>query len=89
MTVLVISEGFLTFNAESTFMGKCTRTIGERRLGRTIYKLSNSVELSSKEGKAKVAEQNYKQKAQAAQGYSEDSPVENLRDQAKWKKPQP
>jgi hypothetical protein len=45
-------------------MGKCTRTIGERRLGRTIYKLGNSVELSSKEGKAKLAEQNYKQKSQ-------------------------
>jgi hypothetical protein len=70
-------------------MGKCTRTIGERRLGRTIYKLGNSVELSSKEGKAKVTEQNYKQKAQAAQGYGEDSPVQNLRDASKWKKQNP
>jgi len=67
-------------------MGKCTRTIGERRLGRTIYKLGNSVELSSKEGKAKLAEEDCKEKTQEPQGFTEDSPVENLRDQAKWKK---
>jgi hypothetical protein len=72
-------------------MGRCTRTIGERRLGRTIYKLGNSVELSSKEGKAKQAEQTYKQKAKATSGYDEDSPVQNLRDASAWKKktPQP
>ena len=67
-------------------MGKCTRTVGERRLGRTIYRLGNSVELSSKEGKAKLAEQSYKQKTQASMGYAEDSPVQNLRDAAKYKK---
>ncbi|MGD6851819.1 MAG: hypothetical protein ACQCN6_07160 [Candidatus Bathyarchaeia archaeon] len=67
-------------------MGRCTKTVGERRLGRTIYKLGNSVELSSKEGKAKLAEQNYKQKAQTTQGFTDDSPVQNLRDPAKWKK---
>jgi len=44
------------------------------------------VELSSQEGKAKMAEQNYKQKTQATQGFSEDSPVQNLRDTTKWKK---
>jgi hypothetical protein len=70
-------------------MGKCTRTVGERRLGRTIYKLGNSVELSSKEGKAKLSEQNYKQKTQATQGFEADSPVENIRDPANWKKKQP
>ncbi len=69
-------------------MGRCTKTVGERRLGRTIRKLENSVELSSKEGKAKLAEQKYKQKAQTAQGYAEDSPVQNLRDPVKWKKNQ-
>jgi hypothetical protein len=69
-------------------MGKCTRTIGERRLGRTIYKLGNSVELSSKEGKAKVDEQKQKHQAQTEAGYGGDSPVENLRDPQKWKKPQ-
>jgi len=68
-------------------MGRCTRTIGERRLGRTIYKLGNSVELSSKEGKAKVSEQTYKQKTQEAQGYGEDSAVINLRAAANQKKP--
>lgn len=67
-------------------MGRCTKTVGERRIGRTIRKLENSVELSSKEGKAKVAEQKYKQKSQQAQGYTEDSPVQNLRDPAKWKR---
>ncbi len=67
-------------------MGRCTRTIGERRLGRTIYKLGNSIELSSKEGKAKVAEQKYKKKTQADQGYSEDSPIQNLREVAAQKK---
>ena len=36
-------------------MGRCTATRGERRIGRTIYKLGNSVELSSKEGQAKLA----------------------------------
>jgi hypothetical protein len=67
-------------------MPRCTKTVGERRLGRTIRKLENSVELSSKEGKAKLAEQNCKQKAQAEQGFTADSPVQNLRDPSKWKK---
>jgi len=66
-------------------MGRCTRTIGERRLGRTICKLGNSVELSSKEGNAKVAEKKFRQKTQAVNGRCEDSPVQNLRDSAKWK----
>lgn len=61
-------------------------TKGQRQLGRKIRKLENSVELSSKEGKAKLAEQKYKQKTQEAQGYTGDSPVQNLRDPAKWKK---
>ncbi len=61
-------------------MGRCTVTKGQRRIGRTIRKLENSVELSSKEGQAKLAEQKYKQKTQAAQGYTGDSPIQNLRD---------
>lgn len=64
-------------------MGRCTVTRGQRRIGRTIRKLENSVELSSKEGKAKMAEQNFKQKAQEVQGYTSDSSVQNLRDLAK------
>jgi hypothetical protein len=61
-------------------MGRCTVTKGQRRIGRTIRKLENSVELSSKEGKAKLAEQDYKHKAQVEQGYTDDSPIQNLRD---------
>ncbi|MCL2643283.1 MAG: hypothetical protein FWD52_07220 [Candidatus Bathyarchaeota archaeon] len=61
-------------------MGRCTRTIGERRLGRTIYKLGNSVEFSGKECRAKVSEDSTKQKLQTEQGYTEDSPIQNLRD---------
>jgi hypothetical protein len=79
-------KGFFNLHINCIFMGKCTKTVGERRLGRTIYKLGNSVELSSKEGKAKVAEQKYKQQTKTQQ--DEDSPVENLRDPATWKKKQ-
>jgi len=69
-------------------MGRCTVTKGQRQLGRKIRKLENSVELSSKEGKAKQAETKYKQKVQTLQGYTDDSPIQNLRDPSKWKKPQ-
>jgi hypothetical protein len=69
-------------------MGRCTKTVGERRLGRTIYKLGNSVEFSSKECKAKVSELKVKEKTQTEQGYTEDSPVQNLRDASKYKKQQ-
>jgi len=67
-------------------MGRCTVTKGQRQLGRKIRKLENSVELSNKEGKAKQAEIKYKQKIQATQGYTDNSPVQNLRDPSKWKK---
>ncbi|MGD0450500.1 MAG: hypothetical protein ABSA79_05520 [Candidatus Bathyarchaeia archaeon] len=67
-------------------MVRCTVTKGQRRIGRTIRKLEGSVELSSKETKAKLAEKNYKQKAQASLGFTDDSPVQNLRDSSKWKK---
>ncbi|HLN89385.1 MAG TPA: hypothetical protein VK253_04905 [Candidatus Binatia bacterium] len=66
-------------------MGRCTVTKGQRQLGRKIRKLENSVELSSREGHAKLEEQKYKQKIQAAQGYTTDSPIQNLRDPTKWK----
>jgi hypothetical protein len=72
----------------SNSMGRCTRTVGERRLRRTIYKLGNSVELSSKEGKAKLEEQNHKQETRATQDFTDDSPVQNLRDASKLKNPQ-
>jgi hypothetical protein len=67
-------------------MGRCTRTVGERRLGRTIYKLGDSVELSSKEGKAKLDEAKFKQKTRTTMGFTENSAVENLRDSKKWGK---
>lgn len=67
-------------------MGRCTATKGERRLGRTIRKLENSVELSSKECKAKISEIKYKEKTQASMGYTDDSPIQNLRDSANRKK---
>jgi hypothetical protein len=67
-------------------MGRCTKTVGERRLGRTIYKLGNSVEFSSKECKAKIVETKIKEKTQTEQGYTDDSPVQNLRDASKYRK---
>jgi hypothetical protein len=69
-------------------MGRCTVTKGQRRIGRTIRKLEGSVELSSKESKAKVAEENYKQKIHTSLDFTDDSPVQNLRDPTKWKKDQ-
>jgi hypothetical protein len=44
------------------------------------------VELSSKEGKSKLAEQTYKQKTKSVQGCTDDSPIQNLRDPATWQK---
>ena len=67
-------------------MGRAVATRGERKLGRTIRKLENSVELSSKEGKAKLQQTKYKTEKQTAQGYAEDSAIQNLRDPSKWKK---
>ena len=61
-------------------------TKGQRRLGRTIRTLENSVELSPKESQAKESEKKYKQTAQANAGYSEDSPIQNLRDTLNRKK---
>jgi hypothetical protein len=67
-------------------MGRCTVTKGQHRIGRTIRKLENSVELSGKEGKAKLDEQKYKQKTQTALGYTDDSPIQNLRDMSRHQK---
>ena len=55
-------------------------TKGERRLGRTIRKLENSVELSSKESQAKESEKKHRAKAQTLSGRTEDSPIQSLRD---------
>src|SRR3972149_1590342 len=53
-------------------------TKGERRLGRTIRKLENSVELSRKEGRARESEKKVREETHASS--AEDSPVQNLRD---------
>jgi hypothetical protein len=54
-------------------------TIGQRRLGKTIRKLENSVEFSPKECKAKVADKKYQSKINQNNNLPEDSPVQNLR----------
>ena len=61
-------------------------TKGERRLGRTIRKLENSVELSPKESRAKESEKKVREKAQASSECAEDSPVQSLRDLSTRKK---
>jgi len=53
-------------------------TKGQRRLGRTIRKLRNSVELSTKESAAKEAEKKYREKVRKLSGYPADSPIQNL-----------
>ena len=55
-----------------------TKGHGGRRLGRTIRKIEASVELSSKESRAKVQEHEYKAKAHQSRA-DEGSPVQNLR----------
>jgi hypothetical protein len=54
-------------------------TKGQRRLGKTIRILENSVELSSKESRAKELEKKYRENAQKVTGCAEDSPIQSLR----------
>lgn len=61
-------------------------TRGARRIGRTIRKLGNSVELSTKESVAKESEKKYREKVRKLSGYTEDSPVQTLRDPFIYKK---
>ena len=53
-------------------------TRGARRLGKTIRILSNSVELSSKESKAKEDERKYKEKVGKLLSNNDDSPIQSL-----------
>ena len=53
-------------------------TRGARKLGRTIRKLGNSVEFSTKESRAKDSGIKHNRQAQEARGYTEDSPVQDL-----------
>ena len=55
-------------------------TRGTRRIGRTIRKLGNSVELSSKESTAKESEKKYREKARKLSEYDKDSLVQSIRD---------
>ena len=54
-------------------------TKGQRRLGRTIRKLGNSVEFSTKENKAKESEKKYRERIKQLSGYTDDSPIQSLR----------
>jgi len=54
-------------------------TKGQRRLGRTIRKLENSVEFSAKENKAKELENKCREKIQQFSGRTDDSPIQSLR----------
>ena len=58
-------------------------TRGQRRLGRTIRTLENSVEFSPKESKARESERKYKEKIEQS---FEDSPVQDLRQLANRRK---
>jgi hypothetical protein len=58
------------------FQVKRMVTRGQRRLGRTIRNLENSVEFSSKESRARESERVYKEKVERG---LEDSPVQDLR----------
>ena len=57
-------------------------TRGQRRLGRTIRNLENSVEFSAKESRARESERKYREKIKQE---FEDSPVQDLRYLAKKK----
>ena len=65
------------------FQVKKMVTRGQRRLGRTIRNLENSVEFSPKESKARESERKYKEKIE--QNF-EDSPVQDLRQLANRRK---
>jgi hypothetical protein len=53
-------------------------TRGQRKLGRIIRKLENSVELSNKESMAKESERKYLEEVRKLSGYSDDYPVQSL-----------
>jgi hypothetical protein len=61
-------------------------TRGERKLGRVIRKLGNSVEFSTKESIANESEKQYRERVRKLAGYNENSPVQSLRDPLIYKK---
>jgi hypothetical protein len=54
-------------------------TRGSHKLGRTIRKLGNSIELSTKESRARDSEIKHNKQAQEARRCTQDSPVQDLR----------
>ena len=54
-------------------------TKGERSIGRTIRKLENTTEFSARETQARQAARKYREEAQRATDWPNDSPVQNLR----------
>ena len=68
------------------FQVKRMVTKGQRRLGRTIRTLENSVEFSAKESRARESERKYKEKIEQS---LEDSPVQDLRRLANRRKSHP
>ena len=62
------------------------RIKGERRIGKTIRKLSNSVELSNKESLAKAAEERTKRAGTTGSAVTDDSPIQNLQELASRRK---
>jgi hypothetical protein len=65
------------------FQVKIMVTRGQRRLGRTIRTLENSVEFSAKESRARESERKYRKKIKQE---FEDSPVQDLRQLANKRK---
>ncbi len=61
-------------------------TRGQRKLGRIIRKLENSVELSNKESMAKESERRHLEQLRKLSGYSDDYPVQSLSNQFLQKK---
>lgn len=61
-------------------------TRGERRLGRTIRNLSNSVEISGKETMAKESERKFLETIHQIPENVDDSPIQSLRDSSIRKK---
>jgi hypothetical protein len=55
-------------------------TRGQRKIGRMIRKLENSVELSTKESMAKESEKKYRERVRKLAGYTDDYPVQSLCD---------
>ena len=84
MSLILFFQMWLNKKAYYGFSGEKMVTKGQRRLGRTIRTLENSVEFSPKESKARESERKYKEKIEQS---FEDSPVQDLRQLVNRRKP--